>query len=131
MADQSGVKNEDQTPDNLRVRGITAYIESIFLNMLTNAIKFRSPEKKAYLKISADVTLSEVIIRFEDNGLGIDLEKHGSKLFGMYKTFHNVKGSKGLGLFISRYQAEAMSGRIEVTSKPGLGTTFHIHLPHE
>lgn len=131
QAKEAEVTIEDQTPDDLLVHAVPAYLDSIVLNMLTNAIKFRSEERDSYLKVSSRVTDSDVIISFEDNGLGIDLDRYGSKLFGMYRTFHKVKNSKGLGLFISRYQAEAMGGRIEVNSTPGKGTTFYIHLPYE
>lgn len=62
-----------------------------------------------------------------DNGVGIDLEKHGSALFGLYKTFHNKQETTGIGLFITKYQIEAMKAKISVTSKVGFGTTFKIH----
>lgn len=129
QAKRSGVTIRNEIPDDLHVRAVPAYLDSILLNMLTNAIKFRSDQRDSYVRIYQKITGSEVVLSFEDNGLGIDLDRHGSKLFGMYKTFHGKKDSKGLGLFISRYQVEAMGGRIEVSSKPGVGTTFHIYLP--
>jgi len=61
-----------------------------------------------------------------DNGLGIDLEKHGKNLFGMYKTFHSNDDSRGIGLFISKNQIEAMNGSIAVDSEVDKGTTFKI-----
>jgi signal transduction histidine kinase len=64
----------------------------------------------------------------EDNGLGIDLDKHGDKLFGMYKTFHTHKDSRGLGLFLTKNQVESMGGKIEVESALGQGSTFKIFL---
>lgn len=69
------------------------------------------------------------MLNFQDNGLGIDLEKHGEKLFGMYKTFHQHPDSRGVGLFITRNQVESMGGKIEVSSTVNVGTTFSIHLP--
>ena len=66
-------------------------------------------------------------MEIEDNGLGINLEKHGKKLFGMYKTFHKHKDSRGIGLFITKNQIEAMGGRIDVKSQVGVGTTFKIY----
>ena len=60
--------------------------------------------------------------------MGIDLEKYGEKLFGLYKTFHGNKDARGIGLFISKNQIEAMNGKIEVESKLNIGTTFKIHL---
>jgi len=60
--------------------------------------------------------------------MGIDLEKNGDKLFGMYKTFHGNADAKGLGLFISKNQIEAMGGSVEVESKVNVGTTFTINI---
>ena len=69
-----------------------------------------------------------VFFTVSDNGLGIDMEKHGDKLFGMYKTFHGNENSKGIGLFITKNQIESMGGSIEAESEPGKGTTFKINL---
>ena len=65
-------------------------------------------------------------VSFQDNGQGIDLERHGSKIFGMYKTFHRHKDAKGIGLFITKNQIESMHGKIEVESAVNEGTTFHL-----
>ena len=73
---------------------------------------------------------SFVMLEIQDNGLGIDLEKYGHKLFGMYKTFHRHKEARGIGLFITKNQIEAMDGKIEVESTPNIGTTFKIFLKH-
>ena len=71
-----------------------------------------------------------MVLSIQDNGLGIDLERHGHKLFGMYKTFHKNKDARGIGLFITKNQIEAMGGKIEVESQVGVGTTFNIYF-HE
>jgi len=71
------------------------------------------------------------VLEIKDNGLGIDLEKHGRKLFGMYKTFHKNKNSRGIGLFITKNQIESMGGNIEVESKTNIGTTFKIFFSNE
>ena len=61
-----------------------------------------------------------------DNGLGIDLDKYGKKLFGMYKTFHRNKDARGIGLFITKNQVESMGGKISVVSEVNVGTTFTV-----
>ena len=78
--------------------------------------------------ISIDATKvgNDIILNFKDNGLGINLERHGKKLFGMYKTFHKHEDSKGIGLFITKNQIEAMNGKIEVESVVDQGTLFRI-----
>ncbi|MDT0690686.1 PAS domain S-box protein [Salegentibacter sp. F188] len=113
------------------ILGIPAYIDSILLNFLTNGIKYRCPEKESYIKLSAKKKNEFIILSIEDNGLGIDLQKYGSKLFGMYKTFHRHKDARGIGLFITKNQIEAIGGKIEVDSKVGKGTKFKLYLKNE
>lgn len=115
----------------LTINVIPAFIESIVLNLITNAIKYRDIEKNSFLKINATVNKNLITIDFKDNGMGIDLHKDGEKLFGMYKTFHQHEDSRGLGLFIIRNQIESMGGHIEVESQLNIGTTFKINLPYE
>ncbi|EPR68713.1 hypothetical protein ADICYQ_2099 [Cyclobacterium qasimii M12-11B] len=128
MAKQEGVELINEVSDELYVAGIPAYIESIVLNFVTNGIKYRSPERESYLKIEAKEHKETFEIRFEDNGLGIDLEKNGELLFGMYKTFHRHKDSRGIGLFITKNQIESIGGSVSVKSKEGVGTTFSVFL---
>ena len=113
----------------LTVKGIQSYIDSVFLNFISNAIKYRSTERTSYLKIYSETNSTHVIISFEDNGQGINLKKHGRKLFGMYKTFHKHEDSRGVGLFITKSQVESMGGYIEVNSTENRGTTFKVYLP--
>lgn len=114
--------------ENVNIKGLASYIESILLNMLTNAIKYRSPDRKAIIQFSAEKLGFFWVISIQDNGLGIDLAKHGHKLFGMYKTFHKNADARGIGLFITKNQIEAMGGKIEVESQIGIGSTFKIYL---
>ena len=114
-------------PENLTVNAIPAYIDSIFLNLFTNSIKYSAPERPPVIKISSEHMGDRILLTFADNGLGIDLKRHGEKLFGMYKTFHRNKDAKGIGLFITKNQIEAMNGRIEVESTVDVGTTFKLY----
>jgi len=109
---------------DINVLAVHAYLESIILNLITNAIKYRSPERLPELKISSGIKGEYAFLSFQDNGIGIDLDRHGSRLFGMYKTFHNHPEARGIGLFISKNQIEAMGGRIEVESELNKGTKF-------
>lgn len=108
------------------IYGDLIYVESIVLNLLTNAIKYKSNDRKSSLIISAKNTEEFIEVSFKDNGLGIDLNKHNDKLFGMYKTFHNHPDARGVGLFITKNQIEALGGRIEVESEVNVGTTFKL-----
>ncbi|MBS9461350.1 PAS domain-containing protein [Flagellimonas sp. 389] len=113
-------------PENLEIYAVKPYLTSIFLNLLTNSIRYRRPGQKLKIKIKAKVLSTQTVISFEDNGKGIDLDKHKDKLFGMYKTFHGNKDAKGVGLFISKNQMDAMKAIIEVKSKVNEGTTFNL-----
>lgn len=114
---------------NFDVVAVPAYLESIILNLVTNAIKYRKSENP-YLKIECKIISDFCQISFEDNGIGIDLKKHKNKLFGMYKVFHHHPEARGIGLFITKNQIEAMGGKIEVESKVNVGTKFTIYLKH-
>ncbi|EMM83027.1 GHKL domain protein, partial [Leptospira interrogans str. 2006001854] len=112
--------------DSIRVRCNASYMESILLNFLTNAVKYRHPDRVPEITLNAERQENRLILSIKDNGLGIDMKKYGDKLFGMYKTFHNNKDAKGIGLFITKNQVEAMGGKIEVESRLNNGTTFRI-----
>ncbi len=104
-----------------------AYLESILLNFTSNAIKYSHPDRVPVISYKFQKNKSNKILEISDNGLGINLEKHGKKLFGMYKTFHKNQDSRGIGLFITKNQIEAMGGNVEVKSQVGIGTTFKIY----
>lgn len=131
LAMNSKVKIINDLHQPVTVLGVPAYLDSIVLNLLTNAIKYRSPEKDSFVRISCVKVKNRLLLSVEDNGLGIDLHRHGRKLFGMYKTFHGHSDARGVGLFITKNQVEAMGGRIDVESEVGKGTIFKIHLQHE
>jgi len=103
-----------------------AYFESILLNLLTNAIKYRSPERSPNIDILFSENEISVQLIFRDNGIGIDLEKYKDKIFGLYQRFHNYPDSKGLGLYLVKSQIESMGGSIEIDSKINEGTQFTI-----
>ncbi|MGB3606865.1 MAG: PAS domain S-box protein [Psychroserpens sp.] len=113
---------------SLNVKVLPAYLDSILLNFLTNAIKYKKINDIATIELSAETKHDEIILKIKNYGRGIDLERHGKKLFGMYKTFHKHEDSRGLGLFITKNQVEALGGKIEVESEVNVGTTFYIYL---
>ena len=126
MMEEEQVNPEIKVSPEIMIKAIPAYLDSIFLNLFTNSLKYKSPDRPLELKIEARVKGDRVLVTFQDNGQGIDMERHGSKIFGMYKTFHTHKDAKGIGLFITKNQIEAMNGKIEVESTVGEGTTFHL-----
>jgi PAS domain S-box-containing protein len=103
-----------------------AYLESILLNLFTNAIKYRSPKRILRIFVSSKEINNAIVLTFKDNGIGIDLERNRDKIFGLYQRFHNYSDSKGLGLYLVKSQVESMSGTITVESEVDKGTTFTI-----
>ncbi|HYF66801.1 MAG TPA: PAS domain-containing sensor histidine kinase [Ohtaekwangia sp.] len=103
------------------------YMESIFQNLISNAIKYRSPTRIPEIFLSTDIVMTGIELRVQDNGLGIDLEKFGNKLFGLHKTFHENTEARGVGLFLTKTQIEALGGSITAESEVDKGTTFIIH----
>lgn len=121
------IKVLNKVPKKTNIDFIPAYLESILLNLTTNAIKYANPNKKLVVKYFMENNDDYQVLVIKDNGLGIDLEKHGENVFGLYKTFHNSKNAQGIGLYITKNQIEAMGGKIEVESKVDVGTTFKIY----
>ncbi len=129
IVNEAGAKLNFNVEDDETVNAVPAYLDSIFHNFISNAIKYRSPERKPVIHISTGETENYKVISFEDNGLGIDLEKTGGKLFEMFKTFHGNSDARGVGLFITKNQIESMGGRVEVESEVNKGSIFKVYLP--
>jgi len=110
---------------------VPAYFESIVYNLISNALKYRHPERK--LRISIDMKKSDdrVVLSVADNGLGIDLDKNAENLFGMFKTFHLNKDARGIGLHITKNQIESTGGKIEVSSTINIGSVFTVTFINE
>lgn len=102
------------------------YLVSYMHNLLSNAFRYRSPDRKLTIKISSYTSNEKTYLKVSDNGLGIDMKNHGSKLFGLRKTFHGHPDAKGFGLFITKTQIETLGGKITAESEFGKGTTFYI-----
>ncbi|MCF0055130.1 PAS domain-containing sensor histidine kinase [Dyadobacter sp. CY356] len=127
LLNRAGTKIDYKFEENQVMQTNPAYFESIILNLITNAVKYKSPERDLQITISLNAQEQYKVLTFQDNGLGIDIEKYRDQLFGMYKTFHKNNDSRGLGLYITKTQIEAMNGRIEVESTVGIGTTFKLY----
>ncbi len=116
-ADFTGLEEIDYIP---------AYLESILLNLITNAIKYKHKDKDPVIQIKTYIKESNKYLKVSDNGRGIDMKLFKDKVFGMYKTFHYNKDAVGIGLFLTKNQVESLNGTISVESEVGKGTTFII-----
>jgi PAS domain-containing protein/anti-sigma regulatory factor (Ser/Thr protein kinase) len=107
---------------------IPAYMESILQNLLTNSLKYRHLQRQPVVTCRTIKDHDHIYMLFEDNGIGIDMDRYGDKVFGLYKTFHQNSDAKGIGLFITRNQIEALGGSIKIDSTVNVGTKFTIRL---
>ena len=104
----------------------STYLESIFLNLLTNAIKYAHPNRPLHINIYVKALEGKTQLVFSDNGLGMNMAKVRDRIFGLHQRFHNHPDSKGIGLYLTYAQLTALGGAIEVDSKENVGTTFTI-----
>lgn len=123
----------NKVSDSIMVNYNPVYMDSILLNFISNSIKYSYPGRQPVVKLDcykehANKMNSRWVLEITDNGLGIDLETNKDKLFGMYKTFHGNEDAKGIGLFMTKYQIEAMGGAVIVESKVNEGTTFRVFI---
>lgn len=112
------------------IYSLKSYLYSILYNLISNSIKYRNTEEDPVIDIRSYKTKEGITIVVKDNGAGIDLNKHGKQLFGLYKRFHPSKEGKGIGLFMVKTQVETLGGIISVKSEPGKGTEFTIEFEH-
>lgn len=105
---------------------IKSYLYSIFFNLISNSIKYRRSQIPTIIEITALKVNNKILLSFKDNGLGMDLEKIGEYLFGLYKRFHYHTEGKGMGLFMVKTQVEALGGKITVVSEVNKGSEFKI-----
>ena len=115
-------------PEDATINYNSAYLESILYNLISNAIRYRHPQRKPIISINLYQQNDKTIIEVSDNGIGIDLVRNADKIFGMYKTFSSNSDARGIGLFITKNQVDAMGGSITVDSIPNEGTTFKIYV---
>lgn len=107
------------------------YFSSILHNLISNALKYKSAERRPHIYVKTHRKEDKVILSVEDNGLGIDLQEHKNDLFKIRKVFHYHSDAKGFGLYITKTQIETMGGRIWVESQPGVGSTFFVEIKNE
>ncbi len=81
--------------------------------------------------IRSEIINGRIRLSFTDNGIGIDLDRYGDRIFGLYQRFHAVKEGKGLGLYMIKSQITASGGEISVQSEPGKGSTFTVSFREE
>ena len=104
------------------------YLESIFYNFISNSLKYSNPAELPEIIISSDLEGGRVRLAVKDNGLGIDLDRYGHKVFKLNQTFHSGYESKGIGLYITKTQVESLGGTVQVKSRENEGSEFSVIL---
>ncbi len=102
-------------------------LRSIFYNLISNAIKYKSPERNPVIHIKVEKIEPYIVLTFQDNGLGMTPVQL-DKLFTMFKRFHSHVDGTGVGLYMVKRIVENRGGKIEVKSEEGKGTTFRVFL---
>ncbi|MGL1887791.1 MAG: ATP-binding protein [Reichenbachiella sp.] len=102
------------------------YFESILQNFITNAFKYQSKERQLELSIESKIEGGRKVLEIGDNGIGIDLDVFGDKIFGLKNTFHGNDDARGLGLYITKTQVESLGGEVYVRSTPNQGAIFGV-----
>lgn len=101
-------------------------LKSIMLNLITNAVKYRSNKRETKIKMLTNERDGRIILKVSDNGSGIDMKKNGNLLFKLYRRFHHHVEGTGLGLHLIKKIIEKKGGKIEVQSKINEGTVFEV-----
>lgn len=110
---------------------LESYLNSIFYQLTVNALKFSKPDLPPKIQIWTESKPDKVIIHFKDYGIGLDLNRYGKSVFGLYKKFNlNIEG-RGIGLFLVKSQVDFLGGEVEVQSELHEWTEFIISLPNE
>jgi PAS domain S-box-containing protein len=102
------------------------YLQSIFLNLISNSLKFSSRHRELNINISSHNKNNIPQLIYTDNGIGIDLSKTGDNIFSLHQTNSHHKQSKGIGLYLVQDHMVSLGGKITVKSKLGVGTTFTL-----
>jgi light-regulated signal transduction histidine kinase (bacteriophytochrome) len=108
----------------------SAYVESIFLNLITNSIKYTCPGVPPKIEIRTQIKEGQKQLIFKDYGQGFDMEKNGDKIFGLNQRFNETQEGKGVGLYLVHSQLTSLGGDITVESEPEKGATFYITFPN-
>lgn len=109
------------------IRTVKPYLESIVYNLISNAIKYRHPDRSPMITIKTERIENEICLTVSDNGLGIDMTAFKDKLFTLYSRFHTHLEGKGLGLYLVKTQISALGGRIEIESEVNKGSVFRVY----
>ncbi len=108
----------------------TSLMRQVWINLISNAIKYSSKVAQPELRISSSKKGGELIYSISDNGVGFKMEYAG-KLFGVFQRLHKATDfdGTGIGLALVKRILNKHNGRIWAESEVGKGSTFYFTLP--
>ncbi|UOQ71100.1 PAS domain-containing sensor histidine kinase [Hymenobacter cellulosilyticus] len=109
------------------VRFVRPNLQSILYNLLSNALKYSEPGRPPRVQVSSCRQDGVPVLTVRDNGQGIDLERHGSQLFQLFRRFHEHVEGSGMGLYLVNRMVQLNGAWLEVDSQVGVGSTFRIY----
>jgi signal transduction histidine kinase len=115
------------------VYGDRIQVSQILCNLLSNALRYRAPDRPLRVRVSGRPEPELVEVSVEDNGVGIEpayQERIWEMFYHVDPAGKNTDG-EGIGLTIVRQAVERHGGRVWVESTPGVGSTFHFTLPRQ
>ncbi|WKN30885.1 PAS domain-containing protein [Porifericola rhodea] len=125
MIEEAGAEFEMQIEDHGLIYFSAKNARSIVYNLISNAIKYRSPKRKPVIKINCYPEGKYLVLSVEDNGLGMDISNE-KKIFAMFKRLHDHVEGTGVGLYIVKKIVDNAGGKIEVHSQLDQGTSFKV-----
>jgi signal transduction histidine kinase len=105
-------------------------LKSILYNLLSNALKYRSPDREAFVEVYCHTHESYQVLTVRDNGLGMDMRQE-EKIFALFKRLHTHVEGTGIGLYIVKKMVENAGGKIEVESQLNVGSSFKVYFKRE
>ena len=124
---KAGIGSYQEAIKLTKLRATKFTITRINQNLISNAAKYSRKGVKSEVKVSAYDKDEWIVILFSDNGEGVDLEKYGHKIFGMFERINVQIAGTGIGLYMVKKIMEDNDGKVEVESLVGEGSTFKLY----
>ncbi len=130
--EQSGISTQENkvhyTCEKSEIRYVKPFLESLLRNLVSNSVKYKCDDRPLDLKITVKPEGVYLLVCVEDNGIGIDLEKHGNSIFGAFERFTDKAEGTGIGLYLVKSIVERNGGYVKIKSKPDEGTSICCYL---